>query len=140
MYANTDMVIYLSAYVITIIYFVVLGCYMLFLKDNPLSSHGELVAKRRMTRTMGIAVFVEAFEWFVYLPPILSGLQPNDPIYDVFTLVMLMLITPAIFCVMFAVVQRKVNNVRWICGLGMPFLLLAVWQKIAPPNLRSLYI
>lgn len=134
------MVIYLSAYVITIIYFVVLGCYMLFLKDNPLSSHGELVAKRRMTRTMGIAVLVEAFEWFVYLPPILSGLQPNDPIYDVFTLVMLMLITPAIFCVMFAVVQRKVNNVRWICGLGMPFLLLAVWQKIAPPNLRSLYI
>lgn len=137
---STTMVIYLTVYFATIIYLVVLGCRMLFLKDNPLSSHGELVAKRRMTRTMGVAMFVVALEWFVYLPPMLAGLQPNDPIYDVFTLAMLMLSTPAIFCVMFAVVQRKVNNVRWICGLGMPFLLLAVWQKIAPPNLRSLYI
>lgn len=105
---------------------------MLMQKDSPLSTHGELAAKRRMTRTMGIAMFVMAFEWFVYLPPILCGLHPGDPLYKVFFIVMLMLTTPVVYAVMLAVVQRKVNVERWICALGAPFLLLAVWQMIAP--------
>lgn len=133
---STIMVAYLMVYFATIIYFVVLGCYMLFHQDSTHSTNGELVAKQRMTRTMGVTMFVVALEWFVYLPPVLAGLQPNDPIYDVFTLAMIMLLTPAIFCVMFAVVQRKVNNVRWICGLGTPFLLLAVWQLVTPPEFK----
>lgn len=137
---STAMVTYLAVYVITIIYLVVLGCRMLWHKDNPLSSHGELAAKRRMSRTMGVAMFVVALEWFVYLPPMLSGLHPDDPVYKVFFIAIIMLTTPTIYAVMFAVVQRKVNVVRWTCALGAPFLLLAAWQIIAPRKVTFCYI
>lgn len=134
MNASTNMVIYLMGYVITIIYFVVLGCYILAQNGSPLSTRGELAAKRRMTRTAGVGMFVVAFEWLAYLPPILCNWQTDYYIYKVYFISMLALNTPVVYSVMFAVFQRKVDLKRWICALGLPFLLLAVWQLIAPPN------
>lgn len=125
-------VTYLMANFIMVIYFVMLGSYMLNRRSNVLSTHGEQVAKQRMTRTMGVAVMVMAFDWLIYLPPMLYGCPSGHIIYKVLFLIELALNTPVIYMVMFAVVQRRVNILRWICALSTPFLLLAVWQATAP--------
>lgn len=134
MTGNTIWVTYMLVYIATIIFFVVLGCYMFAQRDNSLSSHGEIIAKRRITRTMGVAMFVWAFEMFIYLPPMLAGcpsteLQP----YGILILVSLMLNTPMVYLVMFAVVQRKINTTRWAVALSAPFFLLAVWHVLQLP-------
>lgn len=132
--ASTSIVIYLLFYVITIIYFVVLSCIMFTRRGNDLSTRGEQEAKLRMTRTMGVAMAVWALGWFVYLPPLLSGCQSGHPVYKVLFLVVLMMGTPVVYHVMFAVSQRKVSILGWTCALGVPFLLLALWQGFCPPR------
>lgn len=126
------MVIYLTTYVLVIIYFVVLGCWMLAQRGNPLLTRGEQEAKRRMTRTMGVAMFVAALEWFIYFPLMLYDFVRDAYAYKILFNVMLMMSTPTIYSIMFAVVQRKVNILGWICALGAPFLFLAVWQAYLP--------
>lgn len=132
--ANINYVTYLVCYILAIILFVVLGCYMLAQRGNVMSTHGELVAKLRMTRTMGITMFVWAFGTFLYLPPMLYGCANEHIIYRVLFLVTLMMTTPTVFIDMFAVVQRKVNILNWVCALGSPFLMLAVWCFLDPEN------
>lgn len=122
----TIRVTYLTFYIITIIYFVMLGCYMLSQRANSMSTHGEQKDMLRMTRTMGVAMFVWAFECFIYLPPMLYGVHTDSSVYQELFLVSLMLTTPAVFNVMFAVVQRRVNILIWTCALAAPFLLLAI--------------
>ena len=126
------LVIYLLIYTITIIYFVVLGCYMLAQRGSLIGTRGELAAKLHMTRTMGVSMFIWAFDLFVYLPPLLWGCTPDHPVFKVLFHVNLALSTPVIFAAMFAVVQRQVNLLRWSCALSAPFLLLTVWQLLAP--------
>ena len=132
--SDTSYTIYLLVYILTMVYFVILGCWMLFQRDNLMNTHSELVAKRRMTRTMGVAMFLWASEMFIYLPPAFAGYETNDPVYKVIFLVLLMLNTALVYNVMFAVVQRTADTLIWSCSLGAPFLLLAVWQVIAPPE------
>lgn len=127
-------VTYLTTYVICIIYLVVLGGLMLTYRANPISTHGEQMAKLHMTRTMGVSILVTAFETFLYLPPMLMGYPGEHPIYKVLFLIVLMLTTPLIFNMMFAMLQRKANRKRQIFALGVPFLVLAVWQITAPPK------
>lgn len=134
MIADTLIVIYLMAYICTIIYLVVLGVCMLWHRDNPLATHGEQVAKQRLTRTMALALFVTAFESLVFLPPMLLGYPGEHNIYKVLFHVVLMLSLPMVYDMMMAVVQRKVNMLRWNLALGLPFLVLAAWQIIAPPQ------
>lgn len=132
--ADINYVTYLVGYILTIMLFVVLGCYMLAQRGSVMSTHGELVAKLRMTRTMGVCMFVWAFGTFLYLPPMLYGCHAEHMVYRVLFFVSLMLFTPMIFVDMFAVVQRKVNILNWVCALGSPFLLLAVWCMVNPEN------
>lgn len=73
MITDTLIVIYLMAYICTIIYLMVLGGCMLVHRDNPLATHGEQEAKRWMTRTMAVSLFVTVFESLLYLPPMLLG-------------------------------------------------------------------
>lgn len=125
---------YQLIFLIGVIYFVVLGCFMLARRGDMMSTHGEQVAKLRMTRTMGVAMFVWAFEIFIYLPPMLFGYMTSHSIYDTYFLVVLMMNAPLLYIVMFAVVQRKVNIFKWTCGLCLPFLILVIWQIVAPPK------
>ena len=134
MITDVGYVIYLIVYILTIIYFTILGCYMLAQRGNVMSTHGELMAKLRMTRTMGVAMFCNALGWFIYLPPMLLGYQTDHPIYKVLFLVALMLGTPMNYIVMFAVVQRKVDILSWACALSAPFLLLAIWNSVDLQN------
>lgn len=133
-------VIYLMVYIAIILYFVVLGCFMLAHRGNPTSTHGELVAKFRLTRTLSVTMFIWALGLFVYLPPMFFKCPSDHPIYKVLFLVMPMLLMPSIYIVMFAIVQRKVNELIWACSLGLPFLVLAVWQMIIPLSDIPAYI
>lgn len=131
---NSIIVTYLMAYIIATIYLVVLGCYMLTHRGNPLSTHGEQVAKLRLTRTMGVSMLIIAFETLLYLPPMLLGYTSEHNIYKLLFLVVLMLSIPMAYNMMHAVVQQKGNTTNVSCALGLPFLALAAWQMISSPN------
>lgn len=128
---STDYAIYCMLNVITIIYFVVLGCVMLTRRADLLSTRGEQVAKLRMTRTVGLTMLVLALEYFVSLPPFLLGWPVDHPCYRVLFLVNLMLFVLMCYHVMFAVVQHRTNLLRWTCGICLPFALLAAYQVFA---------
>lgn len=129
---NAIFVIFLLLYIIAIIYFVILGCYMLSQRGNPLSTRGELIAKLRMTRTMAVAMFIWAFELFLYLPPMLWGCTPDHPIYELLFFIMLILSTPMVYTVMFAIMQRQVNQFKWGIALCFPYFVLVIWYVLAP--------
>ena len=133
-------VTYLMVYIAIMIYFVVLGCFMLAHRGNPTSTHGELVAKLRLTRTLAVTMFVWALGLFVYLPPMILKYSPEHPIYKILFLVIPMLLMPSVYLVMFAIVQRKVNALIWAGTLGLPFLVLVIWQMMVPLNDIPAYI
>lgn len=124
--------VFLFLYILTIIFFVVLGCFMLAQRGNPISTHGEEVMKRRMTCSVGCFMLLWAFDYLIYLIPMLSCEDFWSKEYEVCFLVTLMLETPALYVVMHAIVQMRVDNVRWGIGIAMPFLLLTVWYVVAP--------
>lgn len=124
-------VVYLMAYISTIIYAVVLGCCMFGHRDNPLVTYGVQMAKRRLTRTMGVSMFVIAFESLLYLPLMLMGYPGNHFAFKVLFLVVLMVSLPTVYNMMMAVVQRKVNTLNWSLALGVPFFILLAWFIIA---------
>lgn len=128
------LVIFGTIYILTIIYFTVLGCFMLMQQSNVSSIHGESEAKLTMTRTMGVAMFIWVFEMFIYVPLYILGIPTDHRIYSVLFIVLLLLNTPLVFMVMFAVVQHKVNRLKWSIALAAPFLIIAVWQILAPPQ------
>lgn len=131
---DTSTVFYLMAYISAIIYLVVLGCCILLHPDKAVVTHGMQKAKRRLTRTMGVSMFIIAFESFLYLPPMLMGYPGKHNIYKVLFLMVLMLGLPMVYNMMMAVVQRKANTLKWSLALGLPFLILTVWLIIALPN------
>lgn len=135
MNGSIDLVIYLLIYFVTILYFVVLGCYMLMRRDDVLVTRGELVAKQRLVRSVGLAMLLWAFLWFLYLPPVMYGMPSDHVIYRLIFLVTMMLFSPLVYVVMFAVVQRQVNTRWWAVGVLTPYLLLTVWQLAEPDNL-----
>ncbi len=118
-------------YIATILYFVLLGCYMLARRGDSACSQGEVLAKRRMTRSVGLFMFFWAFSYFAYLVPILYGLYSTHPSYDVCFIVSLMIEIPALYHIMHAVVQKNVNTLRWTCGLMAPFLVVLIWYIIS---------
>lgn len=137
---STAFAVYILAYIITIIYFVVLGCVMLTRRADLLSTRGEQAAKQRMHRTVGVTMLVLALEYFVSLPPFLLGWPVNHPCYRVIFLANLMLFMLMCYHVMFAVVQRRTHLLRWTCGLSLPFVLLAAYQTLSLENLIPVYI
>lgn len=124
------LVIYLLVYILAIIYLVVLGCYMLAQRGSMLSTRGELEAKLRMTRTMGIAMFIWAFLLFIYLPPLLLQCEFDHPIFKLLFIFSLMVLTPMAYVMMFAVMQRQFCPLKWCSILSAPFLVLVVWQLL----------
>ena len=131
---DTHFVIYFMAYIFAIIYLVVLGGIMLWNRGYPLGTRGEQMAKRRLTRTMGVAMFLYAFETFIYLPPMLMGYDMEHPVYKLIFLVVLMLNIPMVYNMMIAVVQRRENTLIRSCALGLPYFVLGTWQLVAPPD------
>lgn len=123
---------YLFIYIVVIIYFVVLGCYMLAQRDTDDTTHGEWKAKRRMTRSVGVMMFVWAFSWLIYLYPLLLGLDYSHLSYKICFLVTLMVSIPVLFSVMSAIVQKPVNNNRWLIIIGIPFLLPIIAIFLVP--------
>lgn len=123
-------VIYLTIYVLAIVYYVVLGCIMLFQHGNIFSTHGELVAKRRMTRTVAILMFIWAFEYIIYLPPMLYHCALNHPGFWICFLTCIMLNTSMFYIIMHAVIQQWRNAVRGGIIIGLPFLAFFLWVII----------
>lgn len=124
---------YLMCYFIIILYFVMLGCYMLGQRENLISTHGEQQSKRRMTQSVGIFMLIWAFQCILYLPSILDyGYDIKQQGYDTCFLLTVTLNTPAVFVVMFATIQKKVNTVRWIALIGLPFVTLTAWHIVMP--------
>lgn len=136
---TTSTVIYQLFCIIVMLYLSILGCYMLMRRENTTCTDGEQESKLRMTRTIGIAMFGWAFEWFIYMPPILAGCSWDHPIYKVLFNVVLIISIPIIYNTMFAVVQRRVNMLKWTCVSGVPFFILAIWQMTDPQNYKPVY-
>lgn len=78
---DIGMVTYLTVYIIIVIYFVIPGCTILTRRYNLTATHGEIETKRRLTKTVGIGIFAWAFSYFIYLPPLMYGCDPEDQIY-----------------------------------------------------------
>lgn len=121
-------------YVFTIIYFVTLGCFMLAYQRKN-CTHGEQKTKLRMTRSVGVFMLIWAFDWVLYIP--IMRLTGNALLkYDgTIFLVTMMLATPALFIVMLAIVQKRVNLLKWTAGTALPFLLLLLWYLMIPSGM-----
>lgn len=123
MYYFSNLALFL--YILTIIYFVILGCFMLAQRSNPISTHGEVVAKQRMTRSVGLFMFFLAFDYLIYLLPLMSPeVDFMRTGFEVCFLITMMLVTPMLFMVMHAVVQKKVDTQKWVISTSLPFWLL----------------
>lgn len=128
--------IYLFCYFVTICLYVAMGTYMLARHENPIHTQGELKAKKRMTRCVGLYVLNLVVQNLVYMPSILIyGYDVQGKFgYDLCFLVTILLNTPMLFVVMQAMVQRKVNTLLWVSGVALPFLVLIAWFVIAPQD------
>lgn len=125
----------LISYFLVILYFATLGCIMLIQRDNPNSTMGEIEAKRRMTQSVGISMLIWAFDYTIYMPPLLlNKIDVSNTQYDVCYLITLMIVTPMLFVIMHAIVQKKVNTLLWTSLTAMPFLILTLWYSIATPE------
>ena len=127
--------IVLFLYIITIIYFVMLGCYMLAQRGSLISTRGEQMTKLRMTRSVGVFMLIWALDYLIYLPPMLGSSDVWNSEYDVSFLITMMLETPALYVVMHAIEQKRVNNMRWSTTLAAPFFILTVWYIVVPFDL-----
>lgn len=123
---------FIFIYVLTIIYFVVLGCIMLAQRGNPIYTHGEQSIKLRMTRSVGIFMFVWAFDYLIYLPDFLDNSDMIAKFDDVFFIITMIIETPALYMVMHAIVQKRVSIMKWTVATTLPFLLLMLWQLFIP--------
>lgn len=120
-------IIYITAYFLVILYYVLLGCWMFAYKDNPVSTRGELEAKRRMTNCVGGLMILWAFEYFLCLPSLLRTFDIEHPSYKICFLIMLALSTPAIYVVIRVILQKWEGTIKNACALCLPFLLICVW-------------
>lgn len=130
----------LVLYVISILYYAMMGCYMLTRQGNPISTHGELLAKQRMTRSAGFFMFFWALDLLIYLPAMLIDNNFYSKDNNICFLLTLMMETPMLYVVMHAIVQRTVNTLRWVCATGLPFLLLAIWYSLLPYGPESNFL
>lgn len=118
---------YLFLYIFLILYSALLGFWLFTYKVSQDYTHGEMVAKRRMTRSVGSLMFAWTFDLMIYLLPMLY----SDDLYGMGNR-MCFLITLAInisilHIVMCAIMQKWTNVLRNTCVVGLPFLLIAIW-------------
>lgn len=130
-----DQIVYFFIYILAIIYFVILGCTMLAHHGNPVSTRGEQTTKRRMTQSVGVLMFIIAFSWLIYIPPMLYGCDVTHPVYKVLFLVCLMLTIPVIYTVMRAIWQKNGSLLRGSRLLGMVYVILLTWLVVDDYNL-----
>lgn len=127
---NNDYI--LSIYLLTIIYFVVLGSIMLAQQTNLDITPGEKAIKLRMTRSVGVFMLLWALDYLLYIPPIFCCTEVCIRTFDICFLITMLLATPVLFVVMHAIVQKKINVVRSASIITMPFLILTLWYFIVP--------
>lgn len=123
---------YIFIYIITTLYFGLLGCSMMLWRGNSLSTRGEQEAKLRITRSVGIFMLLSSLDWLIWLWPVLHAENGSERGYEICFLITLMLETPALYQVMHAIVQKRVNTLRWTCIVTAPFLLLLLWYIMMP--------
>lgn len=126
-------IIYIACYFLMIIYFVILGCFMIVQRTRHAHTQLEIIHKQRMTRSTGVFMFIWALECLTYLPSILIyGYDETQQGYDLCFLITVMLNTPALFMIMNVIVQKTADNLKWIGGTALPFMLLTVWYLVDP--------
>lgn len=132
---------YLILYILLILYSAMLGFWLFFYRDSQVSTHGEKVAKLRMTHAVGTLMFVWTFDLLIYLIPMLYA---NDfyGLGNKICFLIVMLHNPPIFyIVMCTILQKWTNVIRNACILGMPFLLIGIWYVVThQTGLIPLYI
>lgn len=119
--------IYLFFYIFLILYSAMLGFWLFTYRDSQVRTHGEIVAKRRMTRAVGSLMFIWTFDLLIYLLPMLYG----DDLYGMgnkMCFLVSLVLNPSIFyVVMSSIMQKWINVLRNACIIGMPFLLIGIW-------------
>lgn len=121
---------YLVLYIFQILYSALLGFWMFAYKDSPDCPHGEMVAKRRMTRAVGCLMFVWTFDLLIYLLPMLYSSDLYSLGNKVCFFATTMMSTVAFHVVMCTILQKMSNMLRKACILGIPFLLIGVWYVV----------
>lgn len=126
---------YLTIYILVILYFVLMGCWMLAYKDDAsASTEGELEAKRRMVRCVGSCMFLWAFEYMICLPSILLTTDTRHPSFKFCFLFLTMLHTPMFYVVIRVILQKWKGTMRNAGIIGLPFLLINVWYILTDWN------
>lgn len=120
-------VIYLCIYFLIILYYAVLGCWMLAFKDNLVCTRGEHEAKLRMTRSVGVFMFLWALEYFLCLPLVLRFYDISHPSYKLYFISTSMLHIPMLYVVIRAILQKWEGTLRGAGILGLMFLIIDIW-------------
>lgn len=132
---------YLLLYILLILYSAMLGFWLFSCKVSQDSSHGEMVAKRRMTRAVGALMFLWTFDLLIYLIPMLCATDFYGLGNKVCFLITMVHNPPIFYVVMRAILQRWTNVLRNACILGLPFLLIGVWYvATGQTGLTPLYV
>lgn len=132
---------YLVLYIFQILYSAMLGFWMFAYKDSPDCTHGERVAKQRMTRAVGCLMFVWTFDLLIYLLPMLY----SDDLFGLGNRICFfattIISTVILNVVMRAVLQKWSNALRNSCIMGLPFLLIGIWYVVTgQTSLLPIYV
>lgn len=127
-------IIYLTIYILVIMYYVLLGCWMFATKDSTDSTRGELDAKRRMVYCVGACMILWAFEYIICMPFILLTTDTRHPSFKICFLLSTMLHTPMFYVVIRVLLQRWKGTIWGACMIGLPFLLINVWYILSDWN------
>lgn len=118
---------YLFLYISLILYSALLGFWMFTYKDSQDYTHGEMVAKRRMTRGVGSLMFAWTFDLLIYMFPMLycdDMYGMGNKVCFLVTLAMNIAFFHVVLC---AIMQKWTNVLRNTCIVGLPFLLFGIW-------------
>lgn len=126
--------IYLFIYILCIMYFTALGCFMLAYRSDEMCTRGEIIAKRRMTQSVGAFMILWAFEYVIYLVPMIASCENDHPWYKICFLASMMLNTPMCYILTCAMLQRWKNAMQNATLLGMPFLAILLWFLLEGEN------
>lgn len=128
---STDDIV-LLAHILTIIYYVLLGCFMLSRKADENASPAGQANWLHMTRCIAALMFIWAFDWFIYLLPILCDEQSRTYAEGLCFLFTMIMINPLIYAVLKATIQRRPRRNISFALIPAPFVALTIWYVFAP--------
>lgn len=130
-------------YMLTVCYFVALGCCMCMKQPSITLEACERESKQNINRAVGIYMLAWALQTFIYLPVIVTEKYTGQTVstgYDMCFILSIAINIPSTYMVMHALLQHKVNKMLWAAVLILPGILCAAWCALCPDDKTPKYI